>query len=115
MSFYGQDQWKATPKLTVNIGLRYDRTSSRPTDGRTLSARTEELKTGEINFNNGTYVLQQLPPSCKDRGFAPCIPGDGTLPANVVVDPRGKIFHDTTTNWGPRLGLAYRIGQRTAD
>ena len=24
------------------------------------------------------------------RGFAPCIPGDGTLPAHIVVDPRGK-------------------------
>ena len=47
------------------------------------------------------------------RGYAPCIPGDGTLPANVVVDPRGKIAHNVSTNWGPRLGLSYRWGQKT--
>jgi len=114
MSFYAQDQWKATPKLTINIGLRYDRTFQPPYGRPDTVGQNGGIETGEINFNNGTYVLQQLPPSCKERGFAPCIPGDGTLPANVVVDPRGKIYHDTTTNWGPRLGLAYRIGQRTA-
>jgi hypothetical protein len=72
------------------------------------------IETGSVNFNNGTYVLQQLPPPCKERGFAPCIPGDGTLPPGVVVDPRNKIYHDTTDNWGPRAGLAYRLGSKTA-
>src|SRR6185437_6593857 len=68
----------------------------------------------EDNFNNGTYIIQKLPPSCADRGHAPCIPGDGTLPAHVVVSPNGKIYHDTTTNWGPRVGLAYRISDTFA-
>ena len=31
------------------------------------------------------------------------------LPAHVVVSPKGKIYHDTTTNWAPRIGLAYRM------
>ena len=26
MGFYVQDSWKATSRLTVNLGLRYDRT-----------------------------------------------------------------------------------------
>jgi hypothetical protein len=42
------------------------------------------------------------------REHALCIPGDGTLPAHVVVSPNGKIYHDTTTNW-ERVGLAYRL------
>ena len=65
-----------------------------------------------MNFNNGTYVLQKLPPPCSERGHAPCMPGDGSLPEHVVVDPRGKIQHDIN-NWGPRLGLAYRLGTKT--
>ena len=114
MSFFLQDSWKATSRLTVNIGLRYDRTFQPPYGKPETVGQNGGVETGSINFNNGTYVVQQLPPSCLERKAAPCIPGDGKLPAHVVVDPRGQIYHDTTTNWGPRLGLAYRLGKNTA-
>lgn len=114
LSFFVQDSWKATSKLTVNIGLRYDRTVQPPYGRNSTIGHNGGIETGAIDFNDGTYVVQKLPPSCNERGFAPCIPGDGTLPAHVRVDPRGKIYFDTTTNWGPRIGLAYRLGQKTA-
>jgi hypothetical protein len=114
MSFFVQDSWKATSKLTINVGLRYDRTFQPPYGRPETIGQNGGVETGSINFNNGTYVVQQLPPSCNERGFSPCIPGDGTLPEHVVVDPRGQIYHDTTTNWGPRLGIAYRLGSKTA-
>ncbi len=114
MSFFVQDSWKATSKLTINVGLRYDRTFQPPYGTQATVGQNGGIETGSINFNNGTYIVQQLPPSCNERGFAPCIPGDGTLPDHVVVDPRGKIYHDTTSNWGPRVGLAYRLGPKTA-
>ena len=109
MGFYFQDSWKATPRLTVNVGLRYDRTFQPPYGTNATIGQNGGIETGEDNFNNGTYVIQKLPPPCTVRGYAPCIPGDGTLPAHVVVSPTGKIYHDTTTNWGPRTGLAYRL------
>jgi hypothetical protein len=31
----------------------------------------------------------------------------------VVVDPRGKIAHNDSKNFGPRVGLAYRLGDKT--
>ena len=108
MGFYFQDSWKATSRLTVNVGLRYDRTFQPPYGTNATIGQNGGIETGEDNFNNGTYVIQKLPPPCSVRGHAPCIPGDGTLPAHVVVSPNGKIYHDTTTNCGPRLGLAYR-------
>jgi hypothetical protein len=113
MSWYFQDSWKATSRLTVNIGLRYDRTFIPPYGKESSVGENGGIETGDMNFNNGTYVLQKVPPPCSERGRAPCLPGDGSLPEHVVVDPRGKILHDTTTNWGPRLGLAYRLGQKT--
>jgi len=114
MSWFMQDSWKATQRLTVNIGVRYDRTFLPPYGRQDTVGKQGGIETGSINFNNGTYVVQKLPPSCTERGFAPCIPGDGKLPDHVVVDPRGQIYHDTKTNWGPRVGLAYRLGDKTA-
>lgn len=114
MGFYFQDSWKATPRLTVNAGLRYDRTFQPPYGTDKTIGQNGGIETGSVNFNNGTYIVQKLPPSCNERGYAPCIPGDGTLPEHVVVSPNGKIYHDTTTNFGPRVGLAYRVTDTTA-
>ena len=113
MSFFAQDSWKAMPKLTLNFGLRYDYTFIPPYGTNATIGENGGIETGDMNFANGTYVLQKVPPPCSVRGYAPCIPGDGTLPANVVVDPRGKIAHNVPTNWGPRFGFAYRLDDLT--
>lgn len=113
MDFFLQDSWKATQKLTVNVGLRYDY-SFIPAYGTDATIGQQGgIETGDMNFNDGTYVLQKVPPTCASRGFAPCIPGTGTLPAHVVIDPRGKIAHNVPDNFGPRLGLSYRLGEKT--
>jgi hypothetical protein len=96
------------------MGLRYDRSFLPPYGKEDTVGVNGGIETGAFNFNNGTYVIQKLPPPCSERGHAPCMPGDGTLPEHVVVDPRGQIYHDTTKNFGPRIGLAYRLGQKTA-
>jgi Carboxypeptidase regulatory-like domain/TonB dependent receptor-like, beta-barrel len=102
--FYFMDSWKASPKLTVNIGLRYDfsLTSSYG------SASNGSNAIGEIDFNNGTYLLQTAVGSCAQLGQAPCIPG-GLPQPNVKVSPNGKLFKNNFDNWQPRLGLAYRL------
>lgn len=108
--FYIQDQWKATPKLTVNLGFRYDVTLL-PIYG---SAADNNQYVGDFNFNNGTYVLARVPPACSSTQGAPCIPG-GTLPDHVVSTPLSNhaIIHNTYDNWQPRLGLAYMLGSKT--
>jgi hypothetical protein len=114
MGFYFQDQWKATPKLTVNVGLRYDVTLRQPFGTPGVPGDEDRgLYTGNYDFSNGNYVLQYQPPFCSQAGHAPCIPGD-SLPAHVVVSPNGKILHNNYDNWQPRIGLAYRLGEKTA-
>ena len=115
MGFYFQDGWKATSKLTINLGLRYDRTF-------TPSAGTEAQnnnKMGDMDFQRGIYILQAVAPPCSTVGHFPCIPtpagaAAGWLPANVQVSPNGKILQDTTMNFQPRVGFAYRQGPKTA-
>jgi hypothetical protein len=111
LSMFLQDQWKATSRLTVNIGLRYDRAFVPPYGTRA----DDTLATGSLDLNNGTYVLQAIPPPCDTKKVAPCIPtAGGALPDHVVLSPNGKIIQDTTKNIQPRIGLAYRLGNNTA-
>jgi outer membrane receptor protein involved in Fe transport len=109
--FYIQDQWKATDRLTVNLGFRYDVTLL-PIYG---SAADNNQFVGAFDFHNGTYILARVPAACSATQGAPCIPG-GTLPAHVVPTPFSNhaIYHNTYDNWQPRLGLAYRLGSKTA-
>jgi len=134
MSWFLQDSWKATPRLTVNAGLRYDLTFIPPYGTELPLGQQGGIETGDMNFNNGTYILQKQPPPCSVQGVAPCIPDimldsagnavscnratqtclpPGTLPPHVVVDPRGTIAHNDSKNFGPRFGLAYRLGDNT--
>ena len=113
LSAFVQDSWKATPRLTFNVGLRYDATFLPAYGTDDTVGQQGGIETGDVDFTNGTYVLQKLPPPCSVRGHAPCIPGDGTLPDHVVVDPRGKIADNTYTNVGPRFGFAFRLDDKT--
>ncbi|HEX3663155.1 MAG TPA: TonB-dependent receptor [Acidobacteriaceae bacterium] len=105
---YGQDQWRVNQRLTLNYGLRYDLTVN-PRQGK--SSNGSDI-TGDFDFSNGTYVLQNTAPACSASQGAPCIPG-GSLPANVVIARNGKIIHDNYDNFQPRLGFAYRLTTKT--
>jgi hypothetical protein len=134
LSAFFQDSWKATQKLTVNYGVRYDLTFIPPYGTKDTFGEQGGIQTGDMDFSNGTYVLQFVPPPCTVTGQAPCIPSimldasgnavacdpstqtclaPGTLPPHVVVDPRGKLAHNTYTDIGPRLGFAFRATDRT--
>lgn len=113
LSMFGQDTWKFNSRLTLNFGLRYDITFIPPLGLHGSEGKLGGIQTGDMDLNNGTYILQDPPQSCDVLGHAPCIPGDGTLPADVVVDPRGKIAYNAYDNVGPHLGFAFRINDRT--
>jgi hypothetical protein len=133
-SAFFQDSWKATDKLTVNYGVRYDLTLIPPYGTKDTIGQQGGIETGDFDFSNGTYVLQYVPPPCTVRGAAPCVPSimldasgnavacdpatqtclpPGTLPPHVVIDPRGRISHNTYTNVGPHFGFAYRATPNT--
>lgn len=129
---YFSDAWRVTNKLTVNWGLRYDLTLM-PIYG---DKKTGNEFVGDLNFNNGTYILANLPPLCAQPPAPPlspspanplavCVPGPAQgnpgqggsdyLPPNVVVTPHlnGAIFQNELTNWQPRVGFAYQLWPKT--
>lgn len=121
---YFADSWKVTHRLTVSLGVRYDLTLM-PIYG---SLKDGNGFTGDLNFNNGTYILTHLPPMCAQLNpTPPCIPfgigpsganpqpGQSYLPNNVVVTPHhnGAIFQNDLTNFQPRVGLAYELTRTT--
>jgi hypothetical protein len=109
--WYFQDEFKVNSKLTVNLGIRWDVTLW-PIYGQPPAP---DAYVGNVDFDNGTYILARQPGPCSATQGFPCIPG-GTLPANVVVTSHGNgsIYSNDHSDWQPRVGLAYRLTNNTA-
>src|SRR5437868_3136557 len=107
--FYFMDKWKVTDKLILNIGLRYD-LMLWPGYGSGPSDPTSQV--GNIDFNNGTYVIQTNSPDCASAGQAPCVPG-GLPQPHVVVSRNNRLYSNTYDNIQPRIGVAYSLNDKT--
>ncbi|MBZ5561845.1 MAG: carboxypeptidase-like regulatory domain-containing protein [Acidobacteriia bacterium] len=106
MGFYGQDSWRVTPKLTMNFGLRWDH-STPP------SARNNWISGFDLSTGNYYLAGSKVPPACDANGNPyGCIPG-GTLPPGVAMSGRNSLAEPVYDNFQPRLGLAYRLSDRT--
>ncbi|MGH9746639.1 MAG: TonB-dependent receptor, partial [Candidatus Acidiferrales bacterium] len=108
---YFMDSWRASDKLTINLGLRYDLTFM-PIYG---DDKHQNNFVGDLDAKTGVYYIQRNAPPCDPPDVAaPCIPG-GTLPGNVSVTPLADraIYHNDYTNFQPRLGVAYQLRQST--
>lgn len=81
--FFALDNWQATPKLTVNYGLRYD------------------LPTVPYSLNGYTRIMNAAQTALLPVSTA-------TSPATWTPVPGLKLGSPTHDNWAPRLGIAYR-------
>ncbi len=101
-AFYAQDDWKITPRLTLNIGLRYE-----------LFSPISERFARQSNFVYDSLTL--FIPKGKDQNAA--------LPPNFARDfpnvrvSRGEVdkylIPWDKTNIAPRIGLAYNWRSKT--
>jgi hypothetical protein len=127
-SLYGSDQWKILPKLTVNLGLRWD-FLTQPT------VHNGRLSNGLDLFGQRWLIgATQLPAACSTVGnangcipdtfFTPC-PSPQTkppTPCNSLIAVNGHVIPSGSqnfmsppvyNNYGPRVGFAWQALNKT--
>lgn len=81
-----QDDWKVSSNLTLNLGLRYDYLGWPYSRDNTL---------GSFDIDTGQYLWDGINP----------VTGAGPNARRGIVNPNYK-------NWAPRVGAAYRLGDK---
>ena len=116
---YFQDDWKVTPKLTLNLGLRYD-----------WFGPIRETNGGQANFIPGPNPFSGpaylLPATGKDNrqlsstANNPALAGNGFLDLlakdGIALEQTNKygqgLVNTQTLNFAPRIGFAYQASDK---
>jgi hypothetical protein len=97
-AFYFQDDWKITPKLTLNLGVRYEWSTP-------YNERFNQIQFSDFGGDSGISVPIDVPGVISKNGTllgTTIFPSEGNR--NVPVD---------RNNIAPRLGFAYALGHDT--
>jgi hypothetical protein len=95
--FYVTDDWKITPRLTLNLGLRYSLLDPGTIDKNVIA-----------NFNVAAKAL--VIPASAQSLVAPEYLVDTPLVTNDKVGLSNKLLNIDRNNFAPRVGFAWRPG-----
>ncbi len=94
-SWFGQDDFRATPKLTLNLGLRYE-----------LFTMVRAKDNEEANFDFSTDSL--VVPKGQTATLTPTLAG--LIP--IMRNGTAGLVSPSLTNFAPRVGMAYQISNK---
>jgi hypothetical protein len=96
-----QDDFRVTPRLTINAGLRYEYFGPPTEIHGHLSNFDPSLATSQASAG-GTFTGFLLPANY-----------NGTVPAGLTKTPKSGFWNSDYKNLGPRIGFAYRLPTKT--
>lgn len=111
-AFYGQDDWKVSTNLTLNVGLRYElHPPLRDTGYNTAFFLPDYNGVGTVagsTVRGAVVVPNAQALSFESQQFMAAISPTPTLTASQAGIPAGLRFTDKT-DFGPRIGFAWRV------
>jgi len=113
IGFYFNDTWKVSPRLTLNLGLRWDKWTP-------YQEKLNRLTTADINSisnafevitpgNHDIHTLPGIPPSVLTSWEARGL----TFNTARAVGYPDNLFAADNNNFGPRIGVAFKITSNT--
>jgi hypothetical protein len=106
--YFFQDDWKVTPRLTLNLGLRYELITP-------FVEKNDLLVNFDPNFTNpntGQPGIFIVPSDATLKYISPTIINFGVITAAKVSLGRGLLNADKD-NFAPRIGMAWRVGDKS--
>jgi len=95
-NFYVQDDWKVSPNLTLNLGMRWEY-------GSPYSEKNGYIS----NFDPITQTVLTTSPGVAASTFITPVTGRGGVYGSTLVDP-------DLNDFGPRIGFAYAATAKTS-
>lgn len=106
--YYIQDEFKVTPRLTLNLGLRYELITPF-VDKNNLMVNFDPSFVDSSTGRHGRFIVPTADVISK---VDPAIVAYGVVTADVAGVGRGLVNGDKT-NFAPRLGFAFRVNDKT--
>ena len=102
---YVQDDWRVTPKLTLNLGIRYDYYQPYKENA---GQQANFIVTGPLGIGTGSGIYQ-LPRRAENVSLGTTFPAV-LAKDNVTLQYTGndRLANPQKTNFAPRIGFAYQ-------
>jgi len=105
---YAQDNWRATPNLTLNLGLRYEYWTAFSDASGLYSTLDPNIPGGMVVYA-GSGAPAQTSPEVQAAFKAAGLPFESAAAAGYPP----SLFTMPKWNFEPRLGLAYQLNSKT--